>query len=947
MTSEPDGWAGRPVRLLVVSTDPSGGDQAGRDMLTLVASLAAQCRNTELSVWLTESPRQSRLPAAWRALGLTVAVGPPPTGVSFSHVVLTREGALARARDWVEQALPDAYRILFTRYRARSQPATEASADHVHLAGMDHEYALADWADAVWCQDRAGFDLMSAWLPERVVHHIPRAVAPGAHRTGWMARRGVVVAELDGFDIGSGSEEGALRSLAAVAPLHRRHPGLACTLVAAAPTAAVRRAARSVDARIRPPAELADAVAGAVAVIAGHPFGSGQPEVLIESLRAGTPFVATAAALGDLELPSVDRDAEIVAAADRLLRDEGWWHQVSAGLEKHRRDRHSLRRRQAALADALAAAGIDSGRSVPVPGVDPPRPAPRWDPEPKPDRRLRPRRDDTQAATTPEADLDSQYRDWVAARGPTDPVLHDLRREIEELDRPPLISILMPVHDTDPRLLGEAVASVRGQIYGHWQLCLADDGSDRPATRELLEQVAGDDRIAMTRLEQPSGIAAATNAAAGLATGEYVAFLDHDDVLKPHALAQVARWIAADPGLDLIYSDEDILGADGLLRDPHLKPDWSPDQLFAQNYVCHLMVIRRSLLEELGGLRSAFDGSQDYDLVLRATERTDRVGHIPEPLYSWRAAPGSVAADLATKPYAIVSGAAAVAAAMARRGYPPEVETVDPAGRYRARWRPPGSAHVTIVIPTRDRLDLLERCMASIETRSTFRRYQIVIVDNGSVDPATLGWLAASRWPVIRYPFEFNYARMMNYAVSALETDALLFVNNDTEVVSPGWIEALLEQALRPEVGAAGGRLRFPDGRPQHEGISIGTWGDWANNIDHRGYFARGDMVRNTSAVTGACCMIRPSVYRAVGGADERLQVAYNDVDLCLRIRRAGWEIVYTPYAELVHAEGSSRGGYQHHDDAPVFRDRWDPRAVLDPYYSPVFSDSRPFQIDS
>jgi GT2 family glycosyltransferase len=503
----------------------------------------------------------------------------------------------------------------------------------------------------------------------------------------------------------------------------------------------------------------------------------------------------------------------------------------------------------------------------------------------------------------------------------------------------------MPVYNTPPALLRAAVESVRAQIYRRWELCIGNDGSDNDDTLGVLDDLRSDARIKVVDRRQQGGISAATNSALSVAVGDYVAFLDHDDVLKPHALVQMARWIGADPALDVVYSDEDILGADGRLKDVHLKPDWSPDQMMAQNYVCHLTVARRQLVQEVGGLRSEFDGSQDYDLLLRLSERTDRIGHVPEPLYSWRAAPGSFAADLDSKPYAVVAGQRALEDAVTRRGWNATVETVSNAGRYRVHYALPGRPHVAVIIPTRDRVDLLRRCISSLTERTSYGNYQIVIVDNQTTDADTLGYLAGGPWRVIRYPHAFNYARMTNLAAGLVEADALLFLNNDTEVINPEWMEALLEQAMRPEVGAVGARLFFGDGRPQHEGIMIGTWGDWANNVDYRGYFDRGEMVRNSSAVTGACCMIRPSVFHRVGGADPRLRVAYNDVDLCLRLRRAGYEIVYTPWAQLYHHEGSSRGGFQHGDDSVVFRDRWDPRHVLDPYYSPVFSDAVPFEV--
>ncbi len=431
----------------------------------------------------------------------------------------------------------------------------------------------------------------------------------------------------------------------------------------------------------------------------------------------------------------------------------------------------------------------------------------------------------------------------------------------------------------------------------------------------------------------------------GAADGDYVTFLDHDDLLKPHALAQVARWLHADPTLDLIYSDEDKVGEDGELYDPHPKPDYSPDQLMNHNYMSHLTVLRRSLLEDLGGLRSEYDGSQDHDLMLRVAELTDRVAHIPEPLYTWRAVAGSAAAVVDAKPYALEASRRAIGDAIGRRGYDGRVDTTKLPGCYRARYDLPGQPRVSIIIPTKDRGDMLRRCIEGVLELSTYRNFEILVIDNQSTDPATLGYLAKGPLRVIRYPHRFNYARMMNFAARSVDCDALLFLNNDTKVISREWIEALLEHAMRPEVGAVGGRLYFPNGLPQHEGIMVGAWGGWAGNIDFNGFWNRGDLIRNASAVTGACTMIRPSVYWRVGGNDERLRVAYNDVDLCLRIRQAGYEVVYTPYAELYHYESASRSGYEHPMDGPLFGARWLPRATIDPYYSPMLSETQPFAI--
>jgi O-antigen biosynthesis protein len=362
--------------------------------------------------------------------------------------------------------------------------------------------------------------------------------------------------------------------------------------------------------------------------------------------------------------------------------------------------------------------------------------------------------------------------------------------------------------------------------------------------------------------------------------------------------------------------------------------------------VCHMTVARKSLVEEVGGLRSEYDGSQDWDLALRLTERTRRIAHIPEPLYSWRAVPGSVAEKADAKPYAFESGRRAVVDALQRRGYSGRADSTSWPGWFRARYSLPGQPKVSIIIPTKDRVDLLRNCVESITERSTYKDFEVVVIDNQSTEAATLEYLAKGPARVVRYPARFNYARMMNLAARSVECDAMLFLNNDTEVISPDWIECLLEHAMRPEVGAVGGRLFYPNGEPQHEGILLGVAGPWALNINHRGYAARGELTRNVSAVTGACTMLRPSVYWRVGGNDERLRVGYNDVDLCMRIRQAGYQVVYNPYVELYHHESASRS--RHHEnalDGPLFGSRWHPRDSVDPYYNPILSEELPFTI--
>jgi GT2 family glycosyltransferase len=512
----------------------------------------------------------------------------------------------------------------------------------------------------------------------------------------------------------------------------------------------------------------------------------------------------------------------------------------------------------------------------------------------------------------------------------------------------PLVSIVVPVHDTDPDVLRAMASSVRGQTYPRWQLCLVDDASTRRDTRATLAQLAeADDRVVLHRLDTAAGIAGATNTAIGLATGAYVAFLDHDDVLAPDALYWIVRRLELDGDIDVLYSDEDKLDDKGTRVEPYFKPDWSPDYLLSLNYVTHLLVVRRRLLDEVGGLREGFDGAQDYDLLLRLTERTDRVAHIPAPLYSWRKVDGSTAADIHAKPAAHRASERALEDAIVRRGLGATREPGIQPTWHRVRYRVTSAPTVSVVIPTRDRVDLLEPCVERVRSASAGLPIEFVIVDNESRDAATLQYFgrvaALGDVSIVRYPHRFNFARQMNLAALAAKGEVLLLLNNDVRPMSDHWVEAMLEHALRPEVGAVGARLVWPDGRAQHEGVVLNA-GGVALNLDSGPHAAFGKCIRNTAAVTAACLMTRASVYAAVGGMDERLRVAYNDVDLCLRIGERGWRIVYTPYAELEHAESSTRGSLHPEIDEAFFQKRWGaPYTALDPFYTPNLELMQPW----
>jgi len=511
-------------------------------------------------------------------------------------------------------------------------------------------------------------------------------------------------------------------------------------------------------------------------------------------------------------------------------------------------------------------------------------------------------------------------------------------------DHRPLISLLVPVYDPPLPALASCIDSVMQQSYEQWELCLVDDAGLDPAVREMLRDYEErDTRIRVYEREENGGISAASATALAMAKGEFVALLDHDDTLEATALEEVARLLEQHPETDFMYSDEDKLTVDGDVYSPYLKPGWSPDLHLGYNYVCHFAVYRRSVVLDAGGFRSGFDGAQDYDLSLRVTELTDRVVHLPRRLYHWRAIPGSTATGIEAKDYAWMAGKLALEHAVQRRGLVADVvEGINP-GTYRLRYAVVGQPKVSIIIPTRDRVEMMRACTERINEISTYRNYEILVVDNESEDAETVAWLEAHDGPVISYPHQFSYARMMNLAAEAADADLLLFLNNDTLVETADWLEAMIQMAQQPRVGAVGARLMFPDGRAQHEGIAVGV-GGVAGNVAASHYFSLGCQVRNCWALTAACLMMRPEVLWEVGGFEDRLRVAFNDVDLTMRVHEAGYDVVYTPYSLLTHAESASRGALHPQEDEDFFANRWGPWALSDdPYYNPGLSRRVPY----
>lgn len=494
-----------------------------------------------------------------------------------------------------------------------------------------------------------------------------------------------------------------------------------------------------------------------------------------------------------------------------------------------------------------------------------------------------------------------------------------LQAEVEGWDARPLISVVVPVHNTKPEWLLALVESIRAQFYPHWQLVLVDDASTRSETRDALRGVEAAPKIRVLRSESGGGISAATNDGIAEAEGDYVAFVDHDDLLEPDALLQVARAIDATDA-DIVYTDEDKIDEAGEERfDPHYKPAWSPDLLLSQNYISHLTVIRRELIDRVGGLNSDFDGSQDHDLVLRCAEQANEIVHVPLALYHWRAVEGSTAREFGEKSYPWEAGRNAVEKALGRRQIPGTVELGKRPGTYRVHREVVGTPKVSILIPFRDQPKLLEQCIRSILDKTEYEHYEIVGLDNQSAEPATLALMHKLAELDSRVRFEifdepFNFSAINNFGAGLAKGEHLVLLNNDTEVISPEWLGAMLAHSQRKEVGAVGAKLLYPDDRIQHAGAILGIGGVAGHShkfVDNKanGYFSRPHLTQNVSAVTGACLMIKKNLYQELGGLEERyLSVAFNDIDFCIRLREKGLLNIYEPAAVLYHHESVSRG---------------------------------------
>lgn len=528
----------------------------------------------------------------------------------------------------------------------------------------------------------------------------------------------------------------------------------------------------------------------------------------------------------------------------------------------------------------------------------------------------------------------------------------------------PSISIVLPVRDPPLPWLRRCLDSVLAQTYPHWQLCIADDASRSGAVRRLLrEYAAREPRIALRLRENHGHICEASNSAIELAAGGYIGFLDHDDELAPSALAEVARAIAEHPRARLFYTDEDKIDESGRRFEPNFKPAWNPDLLRAQNYICHFVAIDAALVREAGGLRPGYEGAQDHDLLLRCAERLDdaQIVHIPQVLYHWRVLPESTALSGGAKPYAREAGRRAIEEHYGRTGVRARVEVTEH-GYYRSVRSLSERPLASLIVPTRDRVGLLRTCVESVLARTAYRPLELLVVDNGSSEAQTLHYLDELRRRehvrVLSWPHAFNFSAIVNHAAAQARGEVLCLLNNDTEVIASDWLDELVSHAVREDVGAVGGMLYYPNDTIQHAGVILGIGGIAGHSHGHlrrgsNGYLGRAGVVQNLSAVTGACLALRRSVFDEVGGLDESLAVAFNDIDLCLRLHARGYRNVWTPHAELYHHESASRGP----EDTPEKRARflaesaamhrrWGELLLNDPAYNPNLSlDSLHFDL--
>jgi glycosyltransferase involved in cell wall biosynthesis len=546
------------------------------------------------------------------------------------------------------------------------------------------------------------------------------------------------------------------------------------------------------------------------------------------------------------------------------------------------------------------------------------------------------------------------YHQWMLRNFPRESEFREYKKNSENFAQKPLISIILPVYNPPEELFRQTIHSVLGQIYENWELCIADDASTNKRIKEMIDEFAKNDfRIKVEYRKENGHISKASNSALALATGEYTLLLDHDDLLSADCIYHVVDAINNDNTIDLLYSDEDKIDENGVHSVPHFKPKWCPDHFTSRNYLGHVVVCRTSILNQIGGFRAGFEGSQDYDMLLRFIEKTQNIHHIPRVLYHWRIHKASAAHSEEAKPYAYIAAQNALTEHFDRIGQPAKVDFLPGFRGYSIRYNYAKGQLISIIIPTKDNAEVLKVCIDSIFEKSTYQNFEIIVISNNSKEKALFELLDqyAKKYPTNfaywEHNIPFNFSKLMNFGREKAKGDYLLLLNNDTEVITVDWMESMVEQVQRPEVGVAGVKLLYPDNTIQHAGVVIGLGGIAGHTFvgmhkDEAGYFNYIQSINNYSALTAACLMVKVSDYDKVGGFNEEFEVEYNDVDFCLKLKELGLNNVYLPHVELYHYESLTRGhphmnkeSYARHiKELDLFKANWQKYIDDDPCYN-------------
>lgn len=526
----------------------------------------------------------------------------------------------------------------------------------------------------------------------------------------------------------------------------------------------------------------------------------------------------------------------------------------------------------------------------------------------------------------------------------------------KKLDYLPLFSVVIPVYNVKGKLLEECLESILSQTYQNYEICIVDDGSTNIETKQILKKFEEYENIHIAYRKENGHISVATNDAIKMAKGEYICLMDNDDTLAPQALYENAVILNTDSSLDFLYSDEDKLDIYGNRCDPHFKSDYAPDTLLGINYICHFSVIRKTLIDEIGGFRKGYEGAQDHDLFLRLVEKTNKIYHIPKILYHWRIVEGSTAMDIGSKGYAIKNAEKAIVEAIQRRGSTAKIRNVLDSTVFKIQYTVETYPKVSIIIPTRDVADMTRRCLESIYKKTSYEKYEIILVDNNSKTEEALQLFKEYKqkhqnFKVVKADMDFNYSRINNLGIQSATGDVIVLLNNDTEVITPNWLEIMVGYATRPHIGAVGAKLLYPDYTIQHAGVLLGLGEGVGShaflNYDRNepGIYGRLCIPHNYSAVTAACLVVEKKKFLEVEGLEEELKVAYNDIDFNLKLRKAGYYNICLPQVELLHYESKSRGLDTTSEKYKLFLkesnymyDKWGAILDKDPYYNQNFS---------